>query len=94
MRTDFQRAGGKSDVTRAQNILQIRRLNTVLNQPFLRVVEINLLRQHALAINLGNFRRALHRPCDQIGKVVQLAIGIIVSGNRGETSHPSLADRE
>ena len=50
----------------------------------MRVVEIDLLRQHALAFNLGNFRSTLNRPCDQIGEVVEFAIGIAVSGNRGE----------
>ena len=55
-------AGGKSGVAGPENILQVSRLDAVLNQAFLRVVEVDLLRQNTLAFDLGNFRSALHCP--------------------------------
>ena len=50
----------------------------------LRVVQVDLLRQNTLAVDLGHFRRALQGPADQVGKVVQLPIGIFIPGNRGQ----------
>ena len=40
---------GQRDVLRVQHVFQLRRIVAVLRQPLLRVVEIDLLRQHARA---------------------------------------------
>ena len=50
----------------------------------LRVIQIDLLRQHALAVNLGHLRCALNRSSDQIGEVVQLPVRVLISRHRGQ----------
>ena len=72
LRADFERAGGQRDVLRVEDVLQLRGIVSVLRQPLLRVVEINLLLQHAGARDRGRFRHALHGALDQVGVVVEL----------------------
>ena len=73
LRTDFERSGGQRDVLRVQDVLQLRRIVSVLRQSLLRIVEVDLLRQHARALNLRGLRHALHGALDQVGVIVELA---------------------
>ena len=84
LRANLELAAGKSDIARAQNVLQIRRRLSIRGQPLLRVIQVDLLRQHALAIDLGHFRSALNRSSNQVGEVVQLPIRVLIPRHRGQ----------
>ena len=78
---DFELAGGQRDVLRAEDILELGRIVAVLRQALLRVIEVDLLRQDAGARDLRGFGNALQRALDQLGVVVEIAIGIFGAGN-------------
>ena len=86
LRADFKLAAGQRDIAGTQNVLQIGRRHAILRQPLLRVIQVDLLWQHSLAINLGNFRGALQGSSNQVGVVVQLPVGIFISRDRSQAS--------
>ncbi len=65
-RAGFERAAGQRDVAGVQNSFQIRGLHSVGGQSFLRIIEVDLLGQHAGAIDARDFGRAEQRAGEQI----------------------------
>ncbi len=86
MWTDLELAAGQGAVAGAQDVLQIRRRHAIFGQSLLRIIQVDLLRQHALAVNLGHFRSALDGSSHQVGEVVQFPIGVLISRDRGQAS--------
>ena len=84
LRANLQLAAGKSNVARAQNVFQIGGRHPIRGEALLRVIQVNLLRQHALAVNLGHLRSALNGSSHQIGEVVQLPVRVLISRHRGQ----------
>src|ERR1700722_1614945 len=81
---DLEQAAGQSAVARAENILQIRGLDPIFSESFLRIIEIDLFRKHALAVDFRNLRCALKGARDQFGEIIKIAIGIFTARNSSQ----------
>ena len=78
-RAGLERPAGQRDVAGIQNAFEIRGLQAVRGEPFLRVIEIDLLGQDAGAIDARDFGRAEQRAREQVREVVELVIGVFVA---------------
>ena len=77
--SDLEQAARQSAVARAEDILEIRGLDPIFSQSFLRIIEIDLFRKHALAIDFRNLRCALKSARDQFGEIIKIAIGVFTA---------------
>ena len=81
LRSDFQRSGRQRDVLRAQNIFQLGRIISILRQSLLRVIEVDLLRQHPDARDFRSLRNSLQGALQQVGVVIEIVIRVFRACN-------------
>ena len=83
-RAGLERAAGQRDVARVENAFEIRGLEAVRSESFLRIIEIDLFGQHAGTIDARDFGRAEQRAREQVGEVVELVVGVFVAWRCGD----------
>ena len=63
----------------ARSVRQVRRLELVLRQALLREIQKYVLAQHTGAFHFRHDRQRFEASLNRVGKVVQIAIGVLVT---------------
>src|SRR6266478_3395434 len=90
----LERAPGSNDVTSTKHGSKRRWLEPVRGQPSLRIFKVDHLRQYASPFHLGRFRRTLNGASNQVRKVVEIGVTVLVARDLGQSlgSFPGIPD--
>ena len=84
LRLGLDDAAGRGHVAGAHDVLDLRGLQIERRQTVGRVIEVELLLEHTVALHFCDDGNPLQRPLDQIGEIVELPVRITVARQFGD----------